>query len=139
MAKKKKAERHGEVAPAWKETQRVDTKTARPVRRELSSVQYSTNASDVSSRIAKRRADMPKIYRATYDKAVSGKSLRAAVNAFCLECVMWQREEVRLCPSVACPLWEYRPYKPNDSKPISFSKQASEGSDFAPESTKKGK
>lgn len=61
--------------------------------------------------IAKRRADMPRSYRATYDKAVSGKSLRAAVNAQCLECVGWQRAEVRLCTCFACPLWAIRPYQ----------------------------
>ena len=68
-------------------------------------------------KIAKRRADMPKIYRATYDKAVSGKSLRAAVNSFCAECTMWQREEVRLCTSLACPLRLYRPYQGSSEQP----------------------
>lgn len=66
-------------------------------------------------RIAKRRSDMPSIYRKNYDKAMSGKSLKAASKAFCLECVMWQREEVKLCPSVACPLYPYRPYKLNEN------------------------
>jgi len=80
-----------------------------------------------AERIAERRADMPKIHRATYDKAVSGKSLRAAVNAFCAECVMWQREEVRLCTSLACPLWAYRPYQ-------EISEKASDGGVCAPES-----
>jgi len=61
--------------------------------------------------IEKRRADMPKAYRANYDKAVSGASLRAAINAQCIECVCWQREEVRLCTSLACPLWAVRPYQ----------------------------
>ena len=64
-----------------------------------------------AEKIAKRRADMPEVYRANYDKAMTGKSLKAASKAFCLECVQWQREEVRLCPSYACPLWLYRPYK----------------------------
>ncbi len=80
-----------------------------------------------AKRIAERRADMPKIYRATYDKAVSGKSLRAAVNSFCAECAMWQREEVRLCISFACQLWPYRPYQEN-------SENTPEQPDIAPES-----
>ena len=63
-----------------------------------------------AERIAKRRADMPKAYRRNYDKAMTGKSLKAAGKAFCLECVMWDRNEVKLCPSVACPLFPYRPY-----------------------------
>lgn len=62
-------------------------------------------------RINKRRDDMPTAYRHNYDKAMTGKSLRAATKAFCLECVMWQKNEVRLCPSVPCPLWLYRPYQ----------------------------
>ncbi len=103
---------------------------------------YSNNGPDMSSekradRIARRRADMPKVYRGIYDRAVSGKSLRAAVNSFCLECVMWQRVEVRLCTSLACPLFPYRPYKPNEtSKAISRSNQPHDGPDFAPESIK---
>ena len=63
-----------------------------------------------AKRIAKRRADMPRAYRHNYDKAMSGRSLKAAVKAFCLECVQWDRNEVKLCPSVACPLYPYRPF-----------------------------
>ena len=61
--------------------------------------------------IAKRRADVPSKYRRTYDKAVRGKSLRAVVNAQCLECVCWQRSEVQACTCLACPLWGVRPYQ----------------------------
>lgn len=61
--------------------------------------------------IAERRAQMPLKYRATYDKAVFGKSLRAAVNAQCLECVMWVSKEVTLCTDLACPLYAVRPYR----------------------------
>ncbi len=89
------------------------------------------------NRIAKRRADMPKIYRGTYDKAMAGNSLRAAINAQCLECVQWQRVEVRLCPSTPCPLWPYRPYKPNETgKAIPCSNQPPDGPDFGAESKK---
>ena len=62
-------------------------------------------------RIGERRAQMPRSYRATYDKAVSGKSLRAAVNSFCLECVCWQIEEIRNCTDLGCPLFAIRPYQ----------------------------
>lgn len=64
-----------------------------------------------SEQIAKRRAQMPNIHIANYDKAMKGKSMKAAIKAFCLECVCWQKEEVRLCTSLACPLYPYRPYK----------------------------
>ena len=84
-------------------------------------------------RIAKRRSDMPKIYRPNYDKAISGNSLRAAINAQCLACVQWQRVEVRLCLSTPCPLWNYRPYQSDDA--IGCSKTSSEGPDSDSEST----
>lgn len=78
-------------------------------------------------KIAEHLKEMPPIYRATYKKAVAGKSLRAAVNSFCAECTMSQREEVRRCTSLACPLYAVRPYQRS-------SKNASEGSDFGAES-----
>jgi len=62
-------------------------------------------------RIAEQREQIPEQYRRTYDRAMSGKSLRAAVNARCLDCCAWQRTEVRDCPAVACPLWMVRPYQ----------------------------
>ncbi len=67
-------------------------------------------------RIARRRADMPQAYRRTYDRALSGKSLRAAVKASCLECMGWQREDVRACTAYPCPLWPYRDYQESADK-----------------------
>jgi len=61
--------------------------------------------------IAKRRKGISVLYIATYDRAVSGKSLRAAANAQCLECVCWQRIEITNCTDLACPLYAYRPYR----------------------------
>jgi hypothetical protein len=90
-------------------------------------------------KIAEHLKEMPPIYRATYKKAVAGKSLRAAVNSFCAECVTWKREEVRLCTSLDCSLWPYRPYrdKPKKTgKPEISSKNASEDADFVTESQK---
>jgi len=79
-----------------------------------------------AERIRKYRSEMPAIHRKTYDRAIQGKSHKSAINSFCLACVMWQKEEVRLCTSLACPLYPYRPYK---EKP----KQASEDVSFGPE------
>ncbi len=62
-------------------------------------------------KVAERRAQMPRSYRTTYDKAVSGRSLRAAINSFCLECVCWRIEEIRNCTDLACPLYAVRPYQ----------------------------
>ena len=60
---------------------------------------------------AKRLAEMSSPCRMTYVRAMGGKSLKAAVKAFCMECVGWQREEVRLCTALACPLYPYRPFR----------------------------
>lgn len=77
------------------------------------------------AKIQKRRSDMPVSYRGIYDRAMSGKSKAAAIHAFCLECMGWQREEVRLCTSPACPLFPYRPY--SGDKDAGSSQDASEG------------
>ena len=72
-------------------------------------------ANSRQERIAEHRADMPKLYRGIYDKAVSGKSRKAAMHAFCLECVGWVIKEVFLCTSPQCSLYPYRP-KPRVSQ-----------------------
>ncbi|MHC4747707.1 MAG: hypothetical protein ACYS18_10385 [Planctomycetota bacterium] len=60
-------------------------------------------------RIAERRAAMPRQFRKVYDIAMSGRSLRAAVNSQCIECVGYVFKEVKLCCSPQCPLFLYRP------------------------------
>ena len=68
-------------------------------------------ASELGLKCQRRLNDMPRLYRSTYLRAMGGNDRRAAVKSFCLECVCWQREEVKLCTSTACPLYKYRPYK----------------------------
>ena len=82
--------------------------------------------------IKERKAQIPNIHQANYDKAMKGRSLKSATKAFCLECVSWQKEEVRLCTDFACPLHPYRPYKEN-------SKKASQGLGFMTKSTNSAK
>jgi hypothetical protein len=60
-------------------------------------------------KIAGRMKEMPKVYRKIYEKAVAGNSKAAAIKAFCLECCMWQKNEIINCTSLACPLFAYRP------------------------------
>lgn len=57
--------------------------------------------------------DIPRIggYQKLYDKAMTGKSRKSAMKAFCLECCGWERTEVHLCSDTGCPLYLYRPYK----------------------------
>ncbi len=61
--------------------------------------------------IEKRISQMPKIYRAIYKSAMKGTSRKSAIHSFCLECTGYEKEEVRLCTSLSCPLYEFRPYK----------------------------
>jgi len=56
----------------------------------------------------KRLAGVSAKYRALYQKAWEGNSRKAAIRAFCLECVGWSENEVRLCKAPACPLFEFR-------------------------------
>jgi len=44
-----------------------------------------------------------------FERAYSGKSLRSAATALCLDCMGYMFAEVKRCPIYACPLWEYRP------------------------------
>jgi hypothetical protein len=76
-----------------------------------------------------RRNRIPSAYRGIYDRAVSGQSLRAAVNAQCLECVYWKKDEIRNCPDAACPLYAVRPYQ-------NFPKTACNSQDMTVESNK---
>ena len=46
-----------------------------------------------------------------FRRAYTGKSLRAAIDAACLECVWLDRETIRTCPSKACPIWSVRPFQ----------------------------
>ena len=60
--------------------------------------------------IAERLRQMPPKYRATYRRAVQGRSLRACINAQCSECCGYQSREVAACTDLGCPLWAARPY-----------------------------
>ena len=58
-----------------------------------------------------RRQVMPESCRGHYRKAMRGRSMKAAITAQCLECVMWVRKEVELCTDTGCPLFPYRPFQ----------------------------
>jgi hypothetical protein len=62
------------------------------------------------AKIKQRLSQIPKLHQAGYKNAVSGKSRKDGIKAFCLMCVCWQKEEVRQCTDLACPLYPYRAY-----------------------------
>jgi hypothetical protein len=57
---------------------------------------------------------VPKSWRATYLNAVSGRSLRSAINGFCGSCVMWDRVEIAQCTDRTCPLFAVRPFRASE-------------------------
>jgi len=52
--------------------------------------------------------DIPRKYRKLYQKAVSGRSRKAAIRSFCVECVGYVEKEVPICTDLGCPLYHYR-------------------------------
>ena len=68
--------------------------------------------------IQQRLDQMPMSCRGMYKKAIAKKSMRAALNSFCLECVNYQRAEITVCTDKACPLWAYRPYSVSEKAQI---------------------
>ena len=74
----------------------------------------------VEEQIAAWRENIPDLfhgsYRRAYDKAMSGKSLRAAIDSKCLDCVCWEQVEVKKCTAVTCPLHPYRPYRADSTQ-----------------------
>ena len=43
-------------------------------------------------------------------------SYKYAIYALCYECSNHQRLEIKLCPSVSCPLYNLRPYQEKNNK-----------------------
>lgn len=80
-------------------------------RRRKSKEQLDAELSAYPEAVQKRHNEMPPSCRSAYLKAMRGKSPAAAIKAQCLECVGWDRNEVRLCTCPACSLYPYRPFK----------------------------
>lgn len=51
---------------------------------------------------------VPKKYKSLYNKGIQGKSRKAAIRSFCLECVGYFSSEVENCGDTSCPLYNYR-------------------------------
>ena len=72
-------------------------------------VAFSESSRKRAERIAERRGRIPKTYRNLYDRAIAGKSRKAAMHIQCLECCGYEVKEVHACTDQACPLYGYRP------------------------------
>jgi len=62
-----------------------------------------------SERIAQHRTEMPRRFRDNYDRAMSGKTRKAAMYLFCCERSGYEIREVHRCTRPECPLYPYRP------------------------------
>ena len=80
-------------------------------------IQAENTVKTPNEQIAKFRENIPNLfhgsYRKQYDKAITGRGMRAAINSKCLDCICWQQAEVKRCTVVTCPLYTYRPYQGN--------------------------
>lgn len=93
-------------------------KRTSPSRTELARERADLRPRADEQRLKERLAQMPPLYRGQYKRAMQGRSRQSAIDAFCLMCVGWQRQEVALCTDPACPLWLHRKnYSNGDSGP----------------------
>jgi hypothetical protein len=69
-----------------------------------------------------RMPDVPRALRGVFQRAESGGSRKAGMDAFCWQCVGFKQEEVRRCSAPECPLYEWRPVKPK-SEPTEQQRQ----------------
>ena len=81
-------------------------------KRDNSPQDVRTEASEGHStwerRIAETEASYPRSSRAIYQRAMTGRSRKAAMDAFCIMCMGYQPFEVKHCTAPECPLYPYR-------------------------------
>ena len=53
-------------------------------------------------------SDIPRKYRKLYITAMKGKSRKAAIRFFCLECTGFIESETRVCSDKGCVLYKFR-------------------------------
>lgn len=68
--------------------------------------------------VAQRISEAPQSCQKSLAQAFFGSaSPRQAIKAMCLACVGFDRQSVRNCTGYSCPLWQYRPYVDDGTKP----------------------
>lgn len=58
----------------------------------------------------------PRRSRAIYRRAMTGRSRKAAMDAFCIMCMGYQPYLVAECTDPDCPLFPYREFKPKEKE-----------------------
>ena len=71
--------------------------------------------------------EVPESMQNIYDRTQAGTaSPRQAIKMFCLECVGYDREEVKVCSDQGCPLYQYRSGKVMVKRPRSEAQMKSD-------------
>ena len=84
----------------------------------MSALSQGPGTVEIDPKCTKKLADIAKHsprYLRMFQRAFAGKSLRAAVNAFCAECVGFIAGDVRTCTVPDCPLFSCRPGRQPES------------------------
>lgn len=55
---------------------------------------------------------VPRSSQAIFHRAYTGSKSKAdSIKAKCLDCSQFDRDEIKKCPVVTCPLWNIRPFQ----------------------------
>ena len=68
------------------------------------------------------KVHLPESYKKNYEKAVTTNSKTEAIKAKCLDCMAWDKKEVKTCPITYCPLYPHRPYQGKAKNPKKVAK-----------------
>ena len=85
-----------------------DTRVGPHDRPELAPESTIYTPAEVDERRRKWLAQIPARQRSIFRRAWEGKSRKAGIRAFCLECMGYQSAEINRCTSPTCPLFPYR-------------------------------
>ena len=75
---------------------------------EFASERPDYSRAELEAARQERLAQIPTRQRPIFRRAWQGRSRKAAIRAFCLECMGYQSAEVNRCTAPACPLYPYR-------------------------------
>ena len=102
-----RAQREEAMAKSIKsrETSKSAAKMVAEIRSRLTSKQVK--------QVESRMKQMPSACRRVYQRAMRGRSAKAALKAHCQECVGWgdMRNQIKNCTAFGCALYPYRPYQ----------------------------
>jgi hypothetical protein len=79
-----------------------------PIRTERQSDFSDAKRTSMLRQVSEHALSKVGLFTRCYDGSASP---RQAIKAHCLECCWMDEAAIRECRSMACPLWEFRPYQ----------------------------